>query len=374
MRVAVVQATWTPHSSARSSALQERLAPGDSVETVTVAGSQSDYSWGSEQPGDALFPEREYWDVPARHLKAKVREVLSTIAPDAVVLPGWAFKESLAGLGWAIAARVPAVLVSDSQAVDHRRRLLTEWGKRPLVGAFRTALVGGAPHVRYLGQLGFPSERCYVGCDVVDNEHFASGTPASGDGSQTLLSCIRLLDRKNVPFVLEVLARAPAWRWVIAGDGPERPRIERLIADLRLRDRVELRGPVAYGELPALYRSADVYIQPSLSEPWGLAVNEAMAAGLPVLVSERCGCHEDLVSPGLNGRTFDPTDPASLTSALQEMTEERQRWAEMGEVSRSIVAGWGLDLYATNLLAACSEAIALGPQRRFTTRAMAALL
>jgi len=169
---------------------------------------------------------------------------------------------------------------------------------------------------------------------------------------------LRLLPRKNILGVLDVLAHlAKEWTWTIAGDGPQRPEIERRINALGLQDRVRLLGHVDYFQLPPLYAQADAYLQPSLSEPWGLAVNEAMACGLPVVVSDRCGCREDLVQEAVNGFTFDPTEHESLARALERFLACKGRWREMGQASREIIAGWGLDLFAQNFWRACEAAM-----------------
>ena len=142
-----------------------------------------------------------------------------------------------------------------------------------------------------------------------------------------------------------------------AGGGPLRASIENEISRLRLGKRVTLLGHVDYSGLPALYRQADVYLQPSISEQWGLAVNEAMASGLPIVVSTRCGCVEDLLEVGSNGFSFDPTEPASLVEAVQRIQSCRDRWQEMGEASRARIDRWGLSLFAKSFLSAVEMAV-----------------
>ena len=73
-------------------------------------------------------------------------------------------------------------------------------------------------------------------------------------------------------------------------------------------------------ELPPLYAFAGCFVLPSTREPWGLVVNEAMACGLPVLVSERCGCAEDLVVAESNGFTFNPSRALELTHYLHQIS------------------------------------------------------
>jgi glycosyltransferase involved in cell wall biosynthesis len=273
-------------------------------------------------------------------------------------------KECWAGLTWSIAHRVARVVISDSQPIDRQQTQPKVVLKRALVGRFQSAFVGGAPHVRYLATLGMPATRCFVGCDVVDNAFFgresARSRVAKPPGAQrpVLLSCIRLLPIKNVLGVLRTLAEHSSdWSWLIAGSGPQRDEIESSVDALGLNSRVCLLGQVDYAELPAVYARADAYLQPSLSEPWGLAVNEAMACGLPIVVSTACGCHEDLVQEGVNGFTFDPYSPDGLAIALERLGQNSRRWSDMGAASSNIVASWGLDLYARSLWRASSTAM-----------------
>lgn len=357
MRTVLIQPTWTPHSLARLvSAVDLFSDHGHELEVVTVADRQHDYQWGTWSPAwadAALFPSRDYWELPYRELRASLNDALDASGAEVVVLPGWGFRESIISLGWALRSRVSTVLVSDSQRIDARSPFSRDWLKRPLVRSFNSAFVGGAPHIRYVEELGIDRSRCFVGCDVVDNDFFSR--PSDGKGGDTLLSCVRLLPRKNLAAVLDALRATEGWRWLIAGDGPEREPLANHIEAAGLSGRVELLGHVPYEDLPALYARVDVYLQPSLSEPWGLAVNEAMAAGLPVIVSDRCGCREDLVTAE-NGIVFDPTGRRGIEDALAAMWQNRGHWAAMGDASRRVIAGWGLDLYATNLLASSRAA------------------
>jgi glycosyltransferase involved in cell wall biosynthesis len=94
-------------------------------------------------------------------------------------------------------------------------------------------------------------------------------------------------------------------------------------------------------------------VHPASNEAWGLVVNEAMASGLPVLVSRRCGCAYDLVKEGVNGFTFDPTDEAELSRQLCDMTTmPQERRCAMSAASRRIVADFGVERFAEGLLEA----------------------
>jgi len=125
------------------------------------------------------------------------------------------------------------------------------------------------------------------------------------------------VENKNVFQLSEFqLSAFTPWPLVLLGDGPLKPDLCRLISDLRLQDSVLLPGFIQYPELPTFYAHAGAFIHASTTEQWGLVVNEAMASGLPVLVSNRCGCAQDLVQEGVNGFTFDPYDVEQLAQLM----------------------------------------------------------
>jgi glycosyltransferase involved in cell wall biosynthesis len=128
---------------------------------------------------------------------------------------------------------------------------------------------------------------------------------------------------------------------------------------LGLDGSVRLPGFVQYDGLRALYARAGAFILPSVSDPWGLVVNEAMAAGLPVLVSNRCGCAPDLVEEGRNGFTFDPYDIEGLARLMLRMSSmsDAER-AAMGQASREIIRRWTPETFATNLMKVVEVALA----------------
>ena len=109
--------------------------------------------------------------------------------------------------------------------------------------------------------------------------------------------------------------------------------------------------------MPIYYGLANAFIHASTTEQWGLVVNEAMAAGLPVLISERCGCAPDLVAPGFNGFLFDPEDVNSITDAMIEIADESHDPRAMGRNSQEIVARWSLARFAEGLNGAVKAAL-----------------
>ncbi|MBI4394424.1 MAG: glycosyltransferase family 4 protein [Euryarchaeota archaeon] len=375
MKVAVLCAKFGPYHEAQlRQAARSGEASGDELTGIEIAGSQSDYGWTNATSGRSgfdrrtLFPEADYWQLRGNEKREALQHELGRMKPDVVFIPGWAFDEARAGLSWAMKTRTPRVIISDSQPMDASQGIRKSLYRRTILARFDAAFVAGSPHVRYMETLGVPRDRCVTGCDVVDNSRFASRSASDSQGQDPdrrprLLSCLRLIDRKNVPAVIEALHRAKAdWTWTITGEGPTRPAIEAKIRELGMTEKIRLTGRVDEDALVEEYHRADVYIQPSLAEPWGLAVNEAMAAGLPVMVSDPCGCAEDLVSDGVNGLRFDPRDPVAIREALDRMSDERKRWPDMGKASSKIIADWDLPRYSDGFWKAA--AIATGVRGR----------
>jgi len=149
---------------------------------------------------------------------------------------------------------------------------------------------------------------------------------------------------------------------VVCGAGPLGEELKSLATRLALQG-VHWPGFASYEDLPACYGLASAFILPSLKDTWGLVVNEAMAAGLPVLVSDRVGCRHDLVEDGGNGFPFDPGDVDDMASKMLHMAalsdEERAR---MGRRSAEIIAAWGPGRFAAGLWS-CYESAIAAPRR-----------
>jgi glycosyltransferase involved in cell wall biosynthesis len=265
--------------------------------------------------------------------------------------------------------------MSDSTAIDAPRPWWREWPKRRVVDLCETALVAGTRHKKYLTQLGMPEDRIWSGYDVVDNAHFAEGADkARKRGSflrnelalpaRYMLTCCRFVKKKNLKRLIEGYAhyrrRADTPRaLVLVGDGPQRDALEERVTRLGLDDDVYFPGFGQYDDLPPYYGLADAFVLPSTHEQWGLVVNEAMAAGLPVLVSERCGCAPDLVIDGENGHTFDPYDVDAIANALGRLPENKEALRRMGRASRKRVQEWTPQTFARNLGEAAERAASI---------------
>jgi 1,2-diacylglycerol 3-alpha-glucosyltransferase len=240
--------------------------------------------------------------------------------------------------------------------------------KRIVVSLFSAGLAGGQLQREYLVTLGLPRNRVFTRYDVVDNDYFAQrANEVRGKKEEVrmkyglprnyFLASARFVPKKNLPMLIRAYARYRRladsredgqrttdnrpWDLVLLGDGPLKADICRLISDSRLHGHVHLPGFIQYRELPAYYALADAFVHASTTEQWGLVVNEAMATGLPVIVSNRCGCVPDLVAEGKNGFTFNPESVEDLSKLMVDMSRlSDRRLEEMRAESRHIIAGF----------------------------------
>jgi glycosyltransferase involved in cell wall biosynthesis len=163
--------------------------------------------------------------------------------------------------------------------------------------------------------------------------------------------CGYLIERKRLDLLIEAVALQPAVsRPVVAviGTGPLQSAAAKLAADLGVDARFV--GFHHSATLAQLYQAVDILVLPSNDDPWGLVVNEAMAASLPVIVSDACGCVEDLVSEGSNGYVFRSGDVVHLADCLHSaLTADLPA---MGRVSRQIIENW-TPAHSARSLAAC---------------------
>ena len=190
----------------------------------------------------------------------------------------------------------------------------------------------------YLVSLGMPRDRIEFGYDVVDNDYFAQGAAAARADAMRLrarlglperyfFACVRfIIKRKNIDNLLRAYAvyrrQSPSapWGLVIAGSGEEKSSYDALVRDLSIEG-VAWPGFIQYGALPLYYGLAGAFVHPAYAEPWGLVVNEALASGLPVIVSRTVGARYELVSDGQNGFSFDPSAPDQLADRLLQISQ-----------------------------------------------------
>ena len=387
MRIAVIWSNFGPYHVARLDAAGKRLRSEDGeLFGLEICTGNSVYAWNPVAGAHAfrrvtVHPGRDYQDITVRRVRSTTRQALDSLLPDVVGIPGWRAPEALSALAWCLEHRRGAVIMSESNEHDAARNACVEIAKQRIVGACDAALVGGQSHFRYLVRLGMEPGRIFTGYDAVDNAFFAGETVKVRQAGSSIreqeqlprhffLTCCRLVGVKNLFRLLDAYGiyrqrTADPWGLVICGDGVLSDQL-RAYAGSKAIKGVTWAGFVQVDRLPRFYGLADAFVLASTVEPWGLVVNEAMASGLPVLVSDRCGSAE-LVEEGKNGFLFDPSSVDQLAQRLCEMSTGSHDLASMGEISRRRIEKYTPDVFAERLVTAARQAVETRAGRTATT-------
>jgi len=367
MKICVIFKNFGPYHVARMAALSSQC----SVLPIEISETSADYRWGDVENNlcarTTLISSSEIPVANSRLVHVRLLETLGHLRPDAVAVPGWWEPASLAAIQWARRADIPAIMMSESNRHDERRHPYREFMKRQVVRMCSAALVGGASHAAYVRDLGMDPSCIADGYDVVDNGYFARGAAAARNHADAnrdafqlpanyFLASSRLLPRKNLIRLVaawdlyrkRITNRLP-WSLVIVGYGAEEQAIRTEVEVRGISQWVKLMGFQPYEKLPVFYGLAGAFIHPALSEPWGLVVNEAMAAGLPCIVSSACGCAPDLVNHGETGFQFDPQDTAQLADLMARISMDAELRARLAKNAEVGIRDWSPSRFGNNL-------------------------
>jgi glycosyltransferase involved in cell wall biosynthesis len=257
---------------------------------------------------------------------------------DILIVNGYTHPEYLLASALARRAGITTALRLDSvlwSAPGTGRRRRPPAAKRLLFWAFLGRLYDlflgvGSLTLDYLAACGVPASRRGLFPYAVDVDHFRAGSRLSAQERaatrarlglkpphRAVLAVAKLNPREAPWDLIHALPRLSAEaRLLVAGDGPVRAELERLAASL-CPERTRFLGYVPYGELPALYAAADLFVHAAREERWGVSVAEALACGLPVVASTRVGAGYDLLAGGANGSIYPSGNSAELAARAE---------------------------------------------------------
>lgn len=320
-----------------------------------------------------VFLRENIFTVGGRYIHSNpgVIAELRKFAPHVVVTGGFN-PTHLYAFAYALATRLPHVPMTDGTDVSEQGLSRVHRAVRRLVygrsKAFVFASEGGR---RLFESYGVPADACFKSCLCVDNEAF------SPHGEELrkefdFLFCGRIEPVKNPLFALDV-ALATARRLgrsvsiLFVGAGVQEDELRARAAQHPELVQAGFRGFTAHGDLPTVYRSARVFLFPSLWDPWGVVANEACAAGLPVLVSPEPGVASELVVDGKNGFVckLEVEDWAERASVL--LTQPAV-WQRFSRNSLEAVNDYTYANAAAGLVAACRHAVERMQRTRIKAR------
>ncbi len=330
-------------------------------------------AWGIDLLGG--YP---YAVCPPRGRRRWLAAEISRERCDLLVVNGYTQKAYLLATAVARQAGVPTALRLDSVLWDDAAGPGT--GKLLLFSALLLRLYDlflgvGTLTLDYLAACGVPSERTGLFPYAVDGEHFRAASRLTPDeraaararlglpaGAKAVLAVAKLSPREAPWDLVRALPFLPAdVHLLLAGDGPARPELERLVEVIGGTtglgsDRVRFLGYVPYGELPALYAAADLFVHPVQEERWGVSVAEALACGLPVVTSSRVGAAHDLVIAGRNGGVYPAGDPRALARRVEAALALDP--TTVAAASRAVLAHWDYPAAWRSLQEAAARAAA----------------
>lgn len=334
--------TWRPQSGLLDVTMQR---------TITVRKHWRDTA-GFADTGYVHFP----YDTLAQ---------LRRFRPDAIISSELGLRTALAAVYKRQHKNVRLVVWATlSEHTEGSRGLLRTLVRPRLLRCADVVLVNGDSGARYVTRLGVARERVALAPYTTDVAAFQATRRVPGPpGTVRLLFAGMFVERKGLlPFlaVLRRWAETHPGRMVtfdIAGDGPLKAALEGFGGPRNLI--VRILDPVPYDRLPALYARADVFVLPTLADEWGVVVNEAMAAGLPVLGSRYSQAVTELVTEDETGWTFTPGDDENVYNALDRaLTSTVDARRRMGDVASTRI----LELTPDRIADRIAEALCLHPQ------------
>jgi 1,2-diacylglycerol 3-alpha-glucosyltransferase len=288
-------------------------------------------------------------------LNRGIARALATSAPDVILCGGYNYVASWQALRWARAQKIPFVLWSESNAKDLRRgHTVVEFLKSSFLSKCSGFVVPGRAAQEYLcADKKVAENALFTAPNAVDNDLFAAGAGAARQNADALrreldlprryfLFSGRLVRGKGVFELLSAYAKlTESMRQqvglVFVGDGASRQQLEQQAASIS-PGAIRFAGFAQREQLAIYYGLAEMLILPTYADTWGLVVNEAMACGLPVILSQAAGCAPELVRENWNGLLVPPRDASSLASAIRSLADQPDLCAMMGANSAERIA------------------------------------
>ncbi len=382
MDVVITHTDFRLYWPARINALNGLLSSsGHTLYIIEIAGKGSPYAFAGRTQGNlapnwiCLFPEREMESISGREASAALWNKLEEIQPDVVLAGAIAFPSGATAVHWCKTRGKKVVIFDNARLEDVPRSPLVNGIKRRIYRNVDAVLAPAPSHADAFGFWGVSQEKIFYGLNVVDNEWFTNQTRVCSEKKDSLQSELavpdhfflgvgRLIKKKNWVDVLLAYAkirqsaRTDIPALVLIGDGPEKENLIKIINNEPIEGVIFV--PYVSQETLCKYYTlaAALILASSYGETWGLVVNEAMACGLPVIVSRQCGCAATLVHEGINGYAFDSGNRQELVQKLTRFNSLPADGKEkLGKQSQSMIKEWALDRFSQGAWAAINHSL-----------------
>jgi glycosyltransferase involved in cell wall biosynthesis len=339
------------------------------------------YTWSQSESGkkfDPGFGMEIKWDIPllegynytfvnnvstkpgSHHFKGinnpTLIDEIQHWKPDALLVYGWSFTSHLKLLRF-FKGRVPVLFRGDSTLLNEKeniKKYLRRIFLKYVYSFVDVALYAGLANKAYFLAHGIKENKLFFMPHAIDNDRFCKNESHIANGMALrrkllieddvliFLFAAKLDNNKNATLLIDAflsINKNDACL-VIAGNGT-------LETPLKLQygpnNNIRFIDFQNQYQMPSLYAMCDVFVLPSKSETWGLAVNEAMAGEKPVIISDSCGASYDLVAHGINGFVFKNGDKDSLKEYLQFFVDNKNAAQIMGQHSAEMIKGYSYE-------------------------------
>ncbi len=325
----------------------------DILYTADIGAGDQLYHWDNTAHSQhVVLSQKKADDSDVWQRFKRFKQLVNDQKMDKVVLSGYGRREYLLFSIWLKLKGIDCYMFAESwyagNAVIDR---VKGWYLNAFVKGIFVSGIRAKAH--FHERLAYPEKQLQIGYSVVDNAHFkferSEDHVARALGHKPMLLCVaRYAEEKN----LEVLIKAfeasklsDTWGLTLVGGGPLESALKRTI---RKPEQVQLLSWQAYEALPSLYQNASCFVLPSRFEPWGLVVNEAMAASLPIIISDACGCAPDLLDA--NGYVFKADEQQDLVEVLNDLsTKTASDLYSMGLKSFSCISNFSPHSWSESL-------------------------
>lgn len=297
------------------------------------------------------------------HHNPEVFSALRRLKADVIVTDGFN-PTHIYGFIYAWLKGIPHIPMTDGTDVSERSLSSVHRMVRrfifPRSAAFLSASVGGK---RLYMDYGVEAERCFLSPLCANNEAYLP--PAVMPEKRfDYIFCSRFEPGKSPLFALDVAAETARRlgrrvRILFVGSGSMEDSLREAATRYTEHVESEFHGFATQGELPGLYQSAKVFLFPTLADVWGVVVNEACAAGLPVIVSPHAGVVNELVIDGQNGHVRD-IDAAQWAECALPLLTDDAHWNAYSRRSLELVSNYTFDHAAAGVVDACKLAFERG--------------
>ncbi len=341
------------------------------------------YTWGisAQHKHDPGFGKTIDWDLPLLHgynyewlentsnnpgshnfkgiVNPGIIERINAFQPEAILVFGWAYSSHLKVLRH-FKGKLPVWFRGDSTLLDERggikavlRALFLKWVYQYIDHAFYV----GENNKAYFKKYGLTEQQLTFAPHAIDNERFTISQVTEvaklkaklgiKESDIVLLFSGKLEAKKAPGLLLDAFMNLnkPSLHLIFVGDGD----LASVLKTKALgRTNIHFLGFQNQQYMPVVYQTCDLFCLPSKGpdETWGLAVNEAMACGKAVLLSDKVGCAANLVEPGKNGNIFESQNVNALQQALEHFSQSKQALTEYGAHSKEIIKSYNFEQIA----------------------------